>query len=307
MRAGAGGERRRAAAPLSSVRRRDAAAFVVSSCPFIACLFLLTLVRCRGGRGRWRPRRPRRAAPRRRRRPASAKKSASATMAVKSSMPAPSTASFTEVPRYSTLETMPVKPRPLPARSPMRTWSVRMAMSTGCADIARRAGRGEACRRSAPRASRAVGAPAARPETTLWSPMKRATKAVAGRSKTSRGGAACSIRPSFITTIEVGQRHRLVLAVGDVDEGDAEPRLQLLQLGAHADLAGTDRAPTAARRAAGPAGSVISARASATRCCWPPESWAGRRVGIGAPSAPASACRAPWRGARPCRRPSSSG
>ena len=35
---------------------------------------------------------------------------------------------------------------------------------------------------------------------------------------------------------EVGERHRLFLAVGDVDEGDAEPRLQLLELGAHADL-----------------------------------------------------------------------
>ena len=35
---------------------------------------------------------------------------------------------------------------------------------------------------------------------------------------------------------QVGQRHRLFLAVGDVDEGDAERRLQLLQLGAHADL-----------------------------------------------------------------------
>ena len=34
---------------------------------------------------------------------------------------------------------------------------------------------------------------------------------------------------------EVGQRHRLFLAVGDMDEGDAEPRLQRLQLLAHLD------------------------------------------------------------------------
>ena len=80
---------------------------------------------------------------------------------------------------------------------------------------------------------------------------------------------------------QVGQRHRLFLAVRDMDEGDAEPRLQRLQLGAHLDRAGTGRAPTAARRAAATCGSVISARASATRCCWPPESCAGRRVGIG--------------------------
>ncbi|MND58600.1 hypothetical protein D3C80_497670 [compost metagenome] len=35
---------------------------------------------------------------------------------------------------------------------------------------------------------------------------------------------------------DVGQRHGLFLAVGDVNEGDAQRRLQLLQLGAHTDL-----------------------------------------------------------------------
>ena len=65
--------------------------------------------------------------------------------------------------------------------------------------------------------------------------MKRATNSVRGALKTSRGEPACSIRPSFITHDEVGERHRLVLAVGDVDEGDAELLLQALQLGAHLD------------------------------------------------------------------------
>ena len=72
-----------------------------------------------------------------------------------------------------------------------------------------------------------------RASMTLWPPMKRATNSVRGRLKTSRGEPCCSIRPSFITHHEVGQRHRLVLAVGDMDEGDAELALQPLQLGAH--------------------------------------------------------------------------
>ena len=117
---------------------------------------------------------------------------------------------------------------------------------------------------SSPRGARAgaVGAQrhvaAARPDqspgSTLWPPMKRATNAVRGRVEHLARRPAWTIAPSFITTIEVGQRHGLVLAVGDVDEGEAELGLQPLQLLAHAGRAGTGRAPTAARRAAAPAG-----------------------------------------------------
>ena len=45
---------------------------------------------------------------------------------------------------------------------------------------------------------------------------------------------ACSILPLVHHHHEVGERERLVLAVGDVDEGNAEPPLQPPQLGAHA-------------------------------------------------------------------------
>ncbi len=63
--------------------------------------------------------------------------------------------------------------------------------------------------------------------------MKRATKAVAGRSNTVRGSAACSMRPAVHHHHEIGQRHRLLLAVGDVDEGEAELGLDALQFRPH--------------------------------------------------------------------------
>ena len=43
------------------------------------------------------------------------------------------------------------------------------------------------------------------------------------------------MRPLVHHDHEVGQRHRLFLAMGDVDEGDAELGLQALQLRAHLD------------------------------------------------------------------------
>ena len=75
-----------------------------------------------------------------------------------------------------------------------------------------------------------------RPEMTLWSPMKRATKAVAGRSNTVARMRRLLDAAVVHDDDQVGQRHRLFLAVRDMDEGDAERRLQLLQFGAHADL-----------------------------------------------------------------------
>ena len=60
----------------------------------------------------------------------------------------------------------------------------------------------------------------------------------------------------------------------DEHRRDRESLLQtsdlVAQVGAHFGV-GAGRA--GARRAAAPSGSMASARASATRCCWPPESW----------------------------------
>ena len=55
---------------------------------------------------------------------------------------------------------------------------------------------------------------------TLWAPMKRATKAVLGRLNRSSAVPFCSMRAGIHEHHEVGQRQGLVLAVGDVNEGD---------------------------------------------------------------------------------------
>ena len=69
----------------------------------------------------------------------------------------------------------------------------------------------------------------------------------------------------------VGERQRLGLIVGDIDEGDAGAALQFLELGAHA-LAqlGVEIGERLVEQQ--DRGSTTSERASATRCCWPPES-----------------------------------
>ena len=141
---------------------------------------------------------------------------------------------------------------------------------------------------------------------TLWPPMKRATNSVAGWLKMSRGVPACSIRPLFITTIEIGQRHRLVLAVGDVDEGDAELLLQPLQLGAHLDaqerverrqrLVEQQDLRLGDQRARERDALLLAARQLRRQPLRRSRPW--RR---------GAACRAPWRGASSCRRPPSSG
>ena len=72
----------------------------------------------------------------------------------------------------------------------------------------------------------------------------------------------------------VGQRQRLGLVVGDVDEGDAGAALQVLQLAAHllAEL-GVEVGQRLVEQE--DSGSTTRLRASATRCCWPPDSSLG--------------------------------
>ena len=63
--------------------------------------------------------------------------------------------------------------------------------------------------------------------------MKRATNSVRGRWKISRGGALL-FDPALVHHHDVvGERHRFFLAVGDLDEADAELALKPLQLAAH--------------------------------------------------------------------------
>ena len=69
--------------------------------------------------------------------------------------------------------------------------------------------------------------------TTLCPPMKRATKAVRGAVEDLARRARLLDPAGVHQHHEVGQRHRLVLAMRDVHERDAELALQPLQLGAH--------------------------------------------------------------------------
>ena len=75
----------------------------------------------------------------------------------------------------------------------------------------------------------------------------------------------------------VGHRHRFFLVVRDHDGGDAEPALQILDLVAqpqpHARIERGERLIEQEQP-----GDVASARASATRCCCPPDSWTGYLV-----------------------------
>ena len=150
----------------------------------------------------------------------SAKKLASATMAVKSSMPAPSTESFTEAPWYSMFDTMPVKPRPGGGLA-----DAHVVGADG--DVDRRAGSGAApaaasCRRRhVERASRRSLPMRGRDDVVVAHEARDERRARRVRRPRAAWPPARCV-PSFITTIEVGERHRLFLAVGDVDEGDAE-------------------------------------------------------------------------------------
>ena len=65
--------------------------------------------------------------------------------------------------------------------------------------------------------------------------MKRATNSVAGCGEDLVRRAALLDAAVVHHDDQVGERHGFVLAVRDVNEGDAEILLQALQLGAHLD------------------------------------------------------------------------
>ena len=76
----------------------------------------------------------------------------------------------------------------------------------------------------------------------------------------------------------IGQRLRLLQVVGDQQHRDVERRGAAPRSPPSAARASCGRRRRTARRAAAPCGSRASARASATRWRWPPESWSGRRA-----------------------------
>ena len=75
----------------------------------------------------------------------------------------------------------------------------------------------------------------------------------------------------------VGDAHRLVLVVRDQDRGQSELALQPLDLDLHVEAqALVERAERLVEQQHATARQP-SARASATRCCWPPDSCRGSR------------------------------
>ena len=108
-------------------------------------------------------------------------------------------------------------------------------------------------------------------------PTKPATNG-AGRALVDLGRAADLLEAAVVEDGDpVAHGQRLLLVMGDEDEGDADVALELLELDLHLLGAASGRGRRAARRAAAPWARLTSARASATRCRWPPESWAGLR------------------------------
>ena len=113
--------------------------------------------------------------------------------------------------------------------------------------------------RVAPSASTVVAVPlpasAARPASRLAWPMKPATKTVAGQV-VDLGGRADLLDPALVHDRDpVAHRERLLLIVGDEDEGDADLALDALELELHAPGAASGRGRRAARRAGGRSGS----------------------------------------------------
>ena len=78
----------------------------------------------------------------------------------------------------------------------------------------------------------------------------------------------------------VGNSQRLVLIVRDIDGGEAEPLLQFADFRTDACGAGAHRDWISGSSSSSTCGSSTSARATATRCCWPPESSAGQPLAI---------------------------
>ena len=118
-------------------------------------------------------------------------------------------------------------------------------------------------------------------------PMKPATKLV--RGSVQLGGRAELLDPAAVHHGDpIRDRQRLLLVVGDEHRGDPQALLDLRWSRAPGSAAGRPGS-TAARPAAAPAGSSTSARASATRCCSPPEIRAGivSRWWLQAPPGPA--------------------
>ena len=137
-------------------------------------------------------------------------------------------------------------------------------------------------------------APAAGARTTVPSPSRTASVAVGLAAQEVRDAEEPGDECCFGVLVElgrgpelldparvhdrdrVGHRHRLFLVVRDVDEGDPDLALDPLESSCICLRSFRSRAPSGSSSRS-TRGLLTSARARATRCCWPPESCRGLR------------------------------
>ena len=124
--------------------------------------------------------------------------------------------------------------------------------------------------------SRPTSCWATAPWIRLEVPTKPATKALAGSSYSSTGAASCSMRPSLKTAIR-----SLIVSASSwswVTNTKVMPTSRWICLSSICISRRSlrSRAPSGSSSSS-TRGRLTSARASATRCRWPPESWWGRR------------------------------
>ena len=129
---------------------------------------------------------------------------------------------------------------------------------------------------SCPFSSRTVPAPLTVPAMRFDTPRKPATYAVAA-SRTAPSGPELLDLPAVHHGDLVRHRHRLFLVVRDVDERDADVVLDPFSSSCICLRSLRSSAPSGSSSSS-TRGLLTSARASATRCCWPPESCRGLRV-----------------------------
>ena len=106
--------------------------------------------------------------------------------------------------------------------------------------------------------------------------MKSATNRVRGRSYSSSGVPSCSTRPAFMTAIR-----SLIVSASSwswVTYTNVIPTSDWMRLSSTWSWRRSLRssAPSGSSRSS-TLGRFARARASATRCCWPPDSWLGLR------------------------------
>src|SRR5581483_6450914 len=135
--------------------------------------------------------------------------------------------------------------------------------------------------RPPPHATRLPSASSATsPVTFAWkkfeSPMKSATNRDVGRRYTSSGVPSCSMRPSFITAmrsaIDIASSWSCVTSTVVMPYSWCS-RLTSICMSSRRFLSSAPNGSSSSSTF----GSMARQRASAMRCCWPPESWRGSR------------------------------